>query len=1079
MVLSISNQVVCREIESEEFISESNLLLSQTLQSFCKEATSCSAIFALAAGQAIGLLAKNQSFKYFSLLCKTGSSKIPAYYASSVLGVIAEGISFPLATQLGKNEKLEIGNFGNNFHGILTLALCKTIGKKLPINNFVFQHAIQDCAMVSLDVTCEVFGIIEQRNSSGAERFLDAELASIRVEASMRLLAMSCSGFSGMQAKRELGFEFEMGVKIKGKGGNPWFGNSLFSPEIVTSNGWLVKINTERESSSGNFFMQAKDLMMMAEGNHQNGGERDLKERTGSSETDEIFLDLLPRTSQTRWREVRAENKKLAAILIETWNELCGNPVYLKGVYDRERLMDQYEIASKFYLRKTGLYSEEKTRLLIDYGIEIFFRRVSDAEYFHIEDRSIEEGIVESEDRGAKKTQRNTNKGKAHHKLQSELRREQPILKIKEEKRATLEDYENLKRDHPELARWVQVSLASWSGVLDRVKEKHPYKVQELTGNSQTAFDTFEMNARTCLRRLVPPVPVQTIYEEVLPLGFKFRHLHEQISAYPYRLKIGDYYSKDERFPRPIDLHRRYSFSQDNSASALGRFLSASHSMRNRAVKRESFMLFSTTNSMRHPLPLSEYHSRGLHSFSTRLTFVPHFLTLPTEHREAIDLFPEALKKRIRSSQRGSDPENAFYILAKAIMKSGKSLIELKELMHVDLDRVMEVLLEDSESRSLIGLDILIQVKSALDDLNASFDGGKFYRDLYPSIKDVFPDMGSDSPCIVMTEDQFEKAHFFNLGEKLLAYRLDSQRADERLTTELIAQSLNVSTGTVQRYQINVIHVVDDRVLMRIFDSLLKFSQRDREIAYLASRPGIAELIPIWIIGKEGGRRRLTYDKAKDFQRRRIGYLNAGPLREEVAGALLQRGIKGEKQFAEYLESQGADPTKAKKFIVVGDPFSDEDIEMLTGSLNLSYRKWRRHFDLSVDTYFLGVNEEGSVRYPTREDFEKLDQVKPSSVKLMKKKYPEVADWKSLRTEEKWHLYLLQLVIDKFRTTDAASKKTGMTIIKSNQRFESGVVSRNWSTEMIAQFANTCELTPHERTLLYLYFRQKSLERKI
>lgn len=227
MALSISNQVVCREIESEEFISESNLLLSQTLQSFCKEATSCSAIFALATGQAIGLFAKTQSFKYFSLLCKTGSSKIPAYYASSV------GISFPLATQLGKNEKLEIGNFGNNFHGILTLALCKTIGKKLPINNFIFQHAIQDCAMVSLDMSCEVLGIIEQRNSSGAERFLDAELASIRIETSMKLLAMSCSGFSGMQAKRELGFEFEMGVKTKGKEGNPWFGNSLFSPEMV------------------------------------------------------------------------------------------------------------------------------------------------------------------------------------------------------------------------------------------------------------------------------------------------------------------------------------------------------------------------------------------------------------------------------------------------------------------------------------------------------------------------------------------------------------------------------------------------------------------------------------------------------------------------------------------------------------------------------------------------------------------------------------------------------------------------------------------------------------------------------
>lgn len=801
-------------------------------------------------------------------------------------------------------------------------------------------------------------------------------------------------------------------------------------------------MNTERDVSSRKFSIHAKDLRMMAEGNHQSGGEKDLKDRTGSSETDEIFLDLLPRTSQTRWRAVRAENEKLAAILIETWNELCGNPVYLKGVYDRERLVDQYETASKSYLRKTGRYSEEKICLLIEYGIEIFFRRISEGEYFHIEDRSMEETVLRSENGDAESTSRRKGKGKAQHKLQIELRREQPIPKVKEEKIATLDDYEDLKRDHPQLARWVQVSLASWSGVLDKVKEKYPHKFQELTGHSQNAFDTFEVNARTCLRRLIPPVSIEMIYNEVLPLGFKFRHLHEKISASPYGLKVNDYYSPihtRQIHSSPMNAHRR--FLPPKIEGSLDEKV--------------------TVDSQKLPSP-------------------PDDLFL-----DVVDVkeLPDWLQKRLSRQKRGADPRSALYILGTAIARSGKKLSELEDLAHTHFDDLLKFVEAEGESRRAIDLDILVRVKAVFDQLSVSFDSARFCQDLFPYALEVFPTLAESYPVIIIDHEQWEKTFFFNLGKRLLAYRLDQQRAEQQVTYEQLANKISsggikIVGNAVQRYEMNLVQVVEDRILRSIVQ-LLSFSQTEQQIAYLASRPEFVQLVPVYIRTTEGTLRKLAVDEVKLFKKNRSRYLNSVHYRRELEAALLIKGIKTEGEFADYLESRGIKRSTAKKFFILGNYFSEKEIEDITKLLGLSYPKWQRYFDQSLDSYFLNTDLEGNVLYPTETDFEKLSKIPPCSSQLLAEKYPEVNEWNELSLEQKWHLYLVQMISNKFGNNTEGAKKTGIAIVRSYGQFRLSIMTRSWTNETIAQFANTCELTPDERTLLYMYFRQKSLMKKI
>ncbi len=208
-VHGISETIVDISCKAEDSISENQLLLSQTLQTFCAEATSLSGLIGMTAGRTLACLVKAQSFKFLPQIFGNSSTKAVFYrYTSIGVGCLIEGIAFPTATELARSGQFKLGSSQEIFHGFLTIALCKGLAKGMPMESVLMRHGVQDIAMSALDAECEEIGILEKQQISFCQRVFMAEIISLRMEASAQFLGAVCPELSMLEAKQELGVQF-------------------------------------------------------------------------------------------------------------------------------------------------------------------------------------------------------------------------------------------------------------------------------------------------------------------------------------------------------------------------------------------------------------------------------------------------------------------------------------------------------------------------------------------------------------------------------------------------------------------------------------------------------------------------------------------------------------------------------------------------------------------------------------------------------------------------------------------------------------------------------------------------------
>ncbi len=208
-VHGISETIVDISCRAEDSISENQLLLSQTLQTFCAEATSLSGLIGMTAGRTLACLVKAQTFKFLPQIFGNSASKAAFYhYASIGAGCLVEGIAFPTATELARTGEFKLGSSQEIFHGFLTIALCKGLTKGMPVESILMRHGAQDIAMSALDAGCEEIGILEKQQISFCQRVFMAEIISLRMEASAQFLGAVCPELSMLEAKQELKNQF-------------------------------------------------------------------------------------------------------------------------------------------------------------------------------------------------------------------------------------------------------------------------------------------------------------------------------------------------------------------------------------------------------------------------------------------------------------------------------------------------------------------------------------------------------------------------------------------------------------------------------------------------------------------------------------------------------------------------------------------------------------------------------------------------------------------------------------------------------------------------------------------------------
>ncbi len=215
MVSPISNpETVCAAIsESAQVLTDSQLLLSQTIQNFCSEVTSLSSLFGIGCGQIIAPFFRLRSAQFFGqLLGQSSQARFVSHYASLAVSLGVEGTGMHLGTQLIRTGKIEEGAFAGSLNSTLTIIACKAVGKIVP-PNLIMLHLAQDAAMVGLgEITCQV-GLSEKTTGSWTEKLLHAEVTSIQMECSATFVKFATPQVALLHAKCELGYQMAAGEK--------------------------------------------------------------------------------------------------------------------------------------------------------------------------------------------------------------------------------------------------------------------------------------------------------------------------------------------------------------------------------------------------------------------------------------------------------------------------------------------------------------------------------------------------------------------------------------------------------------------------------------------------------------------------------------------------------------------------------------------------------------------------------------------------------------------------------------------------------------------------------------------------
>lgn len=215
MISPISNsETVCAMIsESTLTLSDSQLLLSQTIQNFCSEVTSLSSLFGIGCGQIIAPFFRFRSAQFFGqMLGQSSPAKFISYYASLAISLGVEGTGMHLGTQLIRTGKIEEGAFAGSLNSTLTIIACKAVSKIVP-PNLVMLHFAQDAAMVGLEQITYQAGLSEKTTGSWIEKMFHAEVTSIQMECSATFVKLTTPQVAILHAKCELGYQMEVGEK--------------------------------------------------------------------------------------------------------------------------------------------------------------------------------------------------------------------------------------------------------------------------------------------------------------------------------------------------------------------------------------------------------------------------------------------------------------------------------------------------------------------------------------------------------------------------------------------------------------------------------------------------------------------------------------------------------------------------------------------------------------------------------------------------------------------------------------------------------------------------------------------------
>ncbi len=189
-------------LDSDEVVlTSSQLFTSQLVQSFCEQATSSSLLFGMVCGNLLGSITKSCVTRFFSPIFQKNGSLVLGL--STLSGCFMEGTGIQFVPLLLKGEGIGEEGFRGWLHMGLTLTMMKGIGCA-QISNPLIQHLVQDFAMVQWDSFCGVIGFIENRPHSLTEAMLQAEVLSLQMSVSSKLVHCTFVEVRTMEAKLEL-----------------------------------------------------------------------------------------------------------------------------------------------------------------------------------------------------------------------------------------------------------------------------------------------------------------------------------------------------------------------------------------------------------------------------------------------------------------------------------------------------------------------------------------------------------------------------------------------------------------------------------------------------------------------------------------------------------------------------------------------------------------------------------------------------------------------------------------------------------------------------------------------------------